>query len=87
VHACMRPARQGPAPRTELAELLAVWALFVLFHLDAIHTWGVFRDLRFLTLAAILGAACTLTAAATRSLWPGIILHWLWVWAWFVLVS
>ena len=71
--------------RGELPEQLACWGLFVFFHLDVIHTWSMFRDARFLSEAAILGLACQAACVATRSLWPGVLMHWLWVWSWFVI--
>jgi predicted Abi (CAAX) family protease len=66
-----------------VAGAVGMLGLFVFFHLDAIHTWSLFRDPRFLALAAILGACCQAACVGTGSLWPGVLMHWWWVWAWF----
>lgn len=61
--------------------------LFVLYHPLNAHTLykagdPTFFDLRFLTLATVLGIACTGTYLFTGSIWPGTILHWLAVAIW-----
>eukprot|EP00443_Scrippsiella_acuminata_P103473 CAMPEP_0115637500 /NCGR_PEP_ID=MMETSP0272-20121206/34226_1 /TAXON_ID=71861 /ORGANISM="Scrippsiella trochoidea, Strain CCMP3099" /LENGTH=260 /DNA_ID=CAMNT_0003074557 /DNA_START=55 /DNA_END=834 /DNA_ORIENTATION=- len=55
---------------------------FTTYHLDIIHTPSVFRDLRFIVMALILGLFCQMALIRTESLWPGIFMHWFWVWGW-----
>lgn len=74
-------------PRPPITQQVAALAIFVLFHLDLIHSMNpdmapVFSDPRFLTLAAILGVSCQEATLRTGSLWPGVCMHWLWVWCW-----
>jgi hypothetical protein len=68
--------------RRELPEQLGLSLLFVLYHLDIIHTNPGFRRPSFLVLAAIVGVCCQVACVGTRSIWPGVIMHWLWVAAW-----
>mmetsp|Transcript_100765 Transcript_100765/g.194788 ORF Transcript_100765/g.194788 Transcript_100765/m.194788 type:complete len:248 (-) Transcript_100765:103-846(-) len=63
-------------------ELTLTLVIFVLYHLDLMHGASVFRDPRFLVMAAVLGLCCQEAVLRTRSLWPGVLMHWLWVWAW-----
>jgi len=70
-------------PRPPWLEQVAALCIFVIYHLDAIHVWELFRDPRFLLLAGILGMCCQEALLCSWSLWPGVILHGLWVWAWF----
>lgn len=61
--------------------------LFVLYHpLNARTFYKVgnptFFNPRFLTLATVLGMACTCTYLFTGSIWPGTIIHWLVVAIW-----
>lgn len=65
-------------------ELLAALVIFVVYHLDLMHQLRFFRDWRFLLLALILGFCCQEACIRTRSIWPGVIMHWLWVWIWLV---
>jgi len=76
------------------ADLGRFWAwgalnvgLFVLYHPLAALFWdrrqpAVFHDPRFLVQCALLGTACVLAYAATGSLWPPVLIHWLAVTAW-----
>jgi hypothetical protein len=73
---------KGVLARGELPEQLGLFLLFILFHLDIIHRNTVFRKPVFLVLAAIVGLSCQAACVGTRSLWPGILMHWLWVAAW-----
>jgi len=61
-----------------------MWALvtFLVYHLDAVHPQPLFRDLWFLLMALVLGLSCQAALLWTRSLWPGVLMHWLWVWGW-----
>ena len=72
--------------QTNLDEVPA-WAIglslaaFVAWHPINAHTLlpqadPVFLDVRFLAIAALLGAVATLMALKTRSLWPPILFHW-----------
>mmetsp|Transcript_31336 Transcript_31336/g.57133 ORF Transcript_31336/g.57133 Transcript_31336/m.57133 type:complete len:89 (-) Transcript_31336:92-358(-) len=57
--------------------------VFVTYHLDVLHMLigkPMFVDWRFLCEAAILGIAVQEALFRTGSLWPGVIMHWLWVW-------
>jgi len=61
--------------------------LFVLYHPLAARLWDrrqpqVFHDPRFLLQCALLGTACVLAYAASGSLWPPVLIHWLAVTAW-----
>jgi predicted Abi (CAAX) family protease len=81
-----------PAPWTATWLIWTAWALgslllFVLYHpLQALtfHPAGhpTFCDRRFLTLAALLGATCTVTYALTSSLLLITLIHWIVVWVW-----
>jgi predicted Abi (CAAX) family protease len=42
----------------------------------------LFGDLRFLALAGLLGLCCSVVYLRTGSVWPGVVLHWLVVFAW-----
>lgn len=68
--------------RPPVAEQLAALAIFVVYHLDMVHTMEVFRDCRFLGMAAVLGVCCQEALLNSWSLWPGIVMHSFWVWAW-----
>jgi len=61
--------------------------LFVLYHPLAALLWdrrrpAIFHDPRFLLQCALLGSACVVAYAATGSLWPPVLIHWLAVAAW-----
>ena len=73
---------RGVVRRRELLEQLGQSLLFVLYHLDIIHTNPGFRRPMFLVLAAIVGVFCQVACIGTRSIWPGVVMHWLWVAAW-----
>mmetsp|Transcript_25132 Transcript_25132/g.83854 ORF Transcript_25132/g.83854 Transcript_25132/m.83854 type:complete len:274 (-) Transcript_25132:15-836(-) len=79
----------GFQPRTSsrppLLMQASTLAIFVTYHLDFIHSLPVFRDVRFLVLALILGTSCQEALLRTGSVWPGIVMHWLWVWCWLTL--
>lgn len=69
--------------RPPVADQVSCLVIFVVYHLDDIHGWSVFRDWRFLTMAFFVGFACQEALLWSTSLWPGIFLHACWVWAWF----
>ena len=73
---------RGVVKRGELLEQVALSFLFVLYHLDIIHVNPGFRRPTFLVLAGIVGVSCQVACIGTRSMWPGVIMHWLWVAAW-----
>ena len=73
---------RGVVKRRELLEQLGLSLLVVLYHLDIIHTNPGFRRPTFLVLAAVVGLSCQVACVGTRSIWPGVIMHWLWVAAW-----
>jgi predicted Abi (CAAX) family protease len=76
---------------------LALWgsvslAIFILYHpLNALSFYSAgqkaFFNPVFLTLAAILGIACTLSYWQSGSLWPPVAIHWLVVVAWLTLLG
>jgi len=58
------------------------------FHLDTLHHRGpihVFRDWRFLSIALLLGIACTAVFYASGSLWLAAATHGVPVWCWLCL--
>ena len=66
--------------------------LFILWHpLNGMFLMtqarGLFTDLRFLTLAALLGLVATHLAIKTQSIWPPVIFHWLVVVGWKVFLG
>jgi predicted Abi (CAAX) family protease len=61
--------------------------LFIIYHpLNAFTFYPpgkqTFIDWRFLTLAGLLGIACTIAYLLTSSLWVSIVIHWLVVFTW-----
>jgi len=63
--------------------LLVLLVFAVPYHLDAMHGPNpVFDDPRFLTLALLLGIACSGVYCTTGSLWLAAVTHWLPVWLW-----
>lgn len=76
---------------------LALWgsislAIFILYHpLNALSFYSAgrktFFNPVFLTLAAILGLACTLSYWQSGSLWPPVVIHWLVVVVWLTLLG
>eukprot|EP00401_Gymnodinium_catenatum_P082844 CAMPEP_0117500428 /NCGR_PEP_ID=MMETSP0784-20121206/22771_1 /TAXON_ID=39447 /ORGANISM="" /LENGTH=231 /DNA_ID=CAMNT_0005295637 /DNA_START=137 /DNA_END=833 /DNA_ORIENTATION=- len=78
-------AKKAPTATKEwTAHETAALVVFLAYHLDAIHSSprAVFTDLRFLALAAVVGAACTNALLCTGSLWPSMVMHGTWVWLW-----
>ena len=80
--------RDRPTPAAMTLSVL----LFVLWHpLQALTIgppWaGAFLDLWFLAAVAILGVALARIYAATRSLWPCVLAHWLVVLGWKLLLG
>lgn len=73
--------------RPPLWEQMLVLSIFILYHLDWLHQKDVFKDWRFLIMACILGLCCQETMFATGSLWPGILLHAVWVCGWLTLLG
>lgn len=67
-------------------------AIFILYHpLNALSFYSAgrktFFNPIFLTLAAILGIACTLSYWQSGSLWPPVLIHWLVVVVWLTLLG
>jgi predicted Abi (CAAX) family protease len=79
------PSERCSRQHQVVAGVLALTA-FVLWHpLNGLWTarvWPVFTDPVFLTLAALLGAACTLAYLLSGSLWPPVLIHWASVVSW-----
>jgi predicted Abi (CAAX) family protease len=48
---------------------------------------GLFSSPAYLTLAALLGAACTAAYFISRSIWPAVVMHWATVLAWLWLLG
>jgi len=63
-------------------EMVLVLAVFVVSRLDVFHKVSVSRNARFLLLTTMLGIFVQESYLQTLSLWPGIVLHWLWAWSW-----
>jgi predicted Abi (CAAX) family protease len=66
--------------------------VFVLYH--PVRTWllptqrnRVFLDRRFLVLSGQLGLFCTIAYLNSGSLWPSVLIHWLFVAVWLVLLG
>jgi predicted Abi (CAAX) family protease len=66
--------------------------VFVLYH--PIRSWmlpkqqnRVFLDKRFLVLATLLGLFCTLIYLRSGSVWPSVLIHWLFVVIWIVFLG
>merc|ERR1712107_630982 len=55
-------------------QVLAV-SIFVVYHQDILHTHKVFRDVRFLMMAALLGISCQEALFLSGSIWPGVVMH------------
>lgn len=47
----------------------------------------VFMDIRFLAMTAVLGTACAAMYIVSGSLWPSMIVHWLFVCVWLLLLG
>jgi predicted Abi (CAAX) family protease len=67
-------------------------ALYVASHpLNAIlfrpQALALFESPVYLTLATLLGAACTAAYFISRSIWPPVAIHWLTVVAWLYLLG
>ena len=81
-----------PRDRPTIAAMALSVLLFVLWHpLQALTIgppWaGTFLDPWFLAAVAVLGAALARIYAATRSLWPCVVAHWLAVLGWKLLLG
>lgn len=48
---------------------------------------ALFANPWYLALAALLGAACTVTYLSSRSVWPGVVMHWVSVVIWMFLLG
>merc|ERR1712187_1107407 len=72
----------GETSRPALGEQIAALWIFLVYHLDVLHVpkASVFYSPCFLMEAAILGIFVQEALLRTNSLWPGIIMHWMWVW-------
>ena len=86
-HPSEQPSRAALAFAIALSTLL-----FVLWHpLNAAmfnHTAQVmFNDLRFLSMAAVLGIACGIAYARSGSLWVPVVMHWITVLLWILLLG
>lgn len=68
--------------RPAVKEQILALAIFMVYHLDCFHTLPFFRDPPFLICALILGISCQEARLRTNSLWPGVVMHWLWVFSW-----
>ncbi len=84
------------APRfganTIAALVVGSLALFAIWHpLNAsiilTEAQDLFFDWRFLVVAFFLGIATTITAIKTRSVWPGVAIHWVAVMLWKALLD
>jgi predicted Abi (CAAX) family protease len=67
-------------------------ALFIVYHpLNALTFYPVgrstFMNPVFLLLAAVLGAACSITYLQSDSIWPAVAIHWLTVTVWLLLLG
>lgn len=76
-----------PRDRPTFGWIVLSVLLFVAWHPFQVVTIGppwsdLFLDPWFLALAAILGTALARIYAATRSLWPCVLVHWLVVFGW-----
>jgi predicted Abi (CAAX) family protease len=74
--------------------LFAVVALFLFLISHPIHGWvskpdslGLFTNPIFLSLAALLGVACTAAYWISRSIWPPVVIHWSSVLIWIVFLG
>eukprot|EP00929_Paragymnodinium_shiwhaense_P083563 TRINITY_DN4458_c0_g1_i2.p1 TRINITY_DN4458_c0_g1~~TRINITY_DN4458_c0_g1_i2.p1 ORF type:complete len:215 (-),score=12.47 TRINITY_DN4458_c0_g1_i2:340-984(-) len=77
--AALLPDGQGRSLPDAFIALIA----FLTFHLNFMHPAPLFRDIRFLSLAAIVGTGCTVAYwSCGSSLWPPVFLHGIAVWAW-----
>merc|ERR1719277_1194993 len=66
-------------------DYVAALVIFIFYHRDLLHAsnpaiYPIFTSLQFTVLAAILGVACQEALLQTGSVWPGVVMHWLWVW-------
>jgi predicted Abi (CAAX) family protease len=66
--------------------------LFIIYHpLNALTFFKLgnptFMDWRFLTLAGLLGIACTIAYLSTGSIWTAVLIHWLVVVVWLKLLG
>ncbi len=78
--------------RTTSTRLLLLYSLFSIFVFIVWHplnamtinhpAFAVFTNLFFLSLAALMGIACTITYHKTGSIWAPVGIHWLTVLAW-----
>ena len=77
--------------RHTLIAAAAALVAFILWHpLNGLWTprvWPIFSDPVFLTVAALLGAACTLAYLVSGSIWPPVLIHWITVVAWGLLLG
>jgi len=79
--------RTGPSIPRRAAAACAALALYVVSHpisaaLFRPTVMVVFASPVYLTLAAILGAACTAAYWISKSIWPPVVIHWITVLAW-----
>ncbi len=75
------PSETGSAGKVWFAALISL-ALFVAMHpLNGLfvrtESRAVFTNPIFLTLAALMGAACTAAYRVSGSLWPPVMMHWI----------
>ena len=85
--ACLLPHPRERATRAKVACSAGVaLAAFVLWHplngLIKPSVMPLFANPLFLTLAALLGAACTLCYLTSGSIWPAVLIHWATVTIW-----
>jgi predicted Abi (CAAX) family protease len=71
--------------------LIALGAFIVYHPLNALTLYPAgkptFWDWRFLTLAGLLGAMCSIAYSNTGSIWPSVFIHWIVVVAWIKLLG
>src|SRR5215470_7163737 len=86
-----RDVRSMPRSRVILIAGVAL-AVYVASH--PVNAWffrpqvlGVFSSVAYLSLATLLGLACTIAYFISRSIWPPVIIHWLTVVAWIDLLG
>ena len=80
------PIETAPLKSIYLWSLISL-SLFIIYH--PLNAWTFFKlgnptfmDWRFLTLAGLLGAICTIAYLLTSSIWSAVIIHWLVVGSW-----
>jgi predicted Abi (CAAX) family protease len=84
------PSERRPRAYRLASAAIALIAFIAWHPLNGLWTprvWPVFSDPVFLTLAALLGAACTRAYLASGSIWPAVLIHWVTVVVWGLLLG